>query len=146
MKNKLQPLVSLIEKLLPNVQKPSRYIDHEWNAVKKQYSDQMLRVCLCFPDLYEVGSSNLGISILYQTINQRPDAVAERCFTPADDMDALMREQSIPLFSLESHTPLSSFDVVGFTLQYELCATNILSMLHSAVFLFMPTSGSKHSR
>jgi radical SAM family uncharacterized protein/radical SAM-linked protein len=119
-----------IEKLLPLVQRPSRYIDHEWNAHPPKKAEMTL--CLCFPDLYEVGASNLGLEILYHTVNRRTDAVAERSFAPADDMEQIMRKEKIPLFSLESRTPLNAFDLVGFSLQYELCATNVLNMLDLA--------------
>lgn len=116
-----------IDHILPLVQRPARYIGHEWNASPAKADGVSL--CLCFPDLYEVGASNLGLEILYHLINSRDDARAERAYMPANDMAAALKKEDLPLFSLESRAPLSSFDVVGFTLQYELCATNILEML-----------------
>jgi radical SAM family uncharacterized protein/radical SAM-linked protein len=127
MKNKTD-----IERLLPLVQRPTRYIDHEWNAVRKERKAGDAALCLCFPDLYEVGASNLGLEILYHLVNGREDAVAERCFAPAADMEEQLKKEKVPLCSLESFTPLKSFDIVGFSLQYELCSTNILNMLHLA--------------
>lgn len=121
-----------IEKILPLVQRPTRYIDHEWNACRKERKASDVALCLCFPDLYEVGASNLGLEILYHLVNDRSDAVAERCFSPAPDLEEKLRKERLPLMSLESAAPLREFHVVGITLQYELCATNILNMLHLA--------------
>ncbi|OGS19219.1 MAG: hypothetical protein A2219_08100, partial [Elusimicrobia bacterium RIFOXYA2_FULL_50_26] len=120
-----------IENILPLVQRPGRYIDGEWNAVKKDLAGGV-SLCLCFPDLYEIGASNLGLEILYHIVNARADAVAERCYTPAQDMENELRASGLPLFSLETNRPLNSFDIVGFTLQYELCATNVINMLDMA--------------
>lgn len=119
-----------LEQLLPLVQRPTRYIDHEWNSCPPQKKEVAL--CLCFPDIYEVGASNLGIEILYHIVNRTDFAHAERCFCPAADMEDKLRTNNLPLFSLESHTPLAAFDIVGFSLAYELCATNILHMLDLA--------------
>ncbi len=116
------------EEFLPLVQRPSRYMDHEFNAVPAK-PDAAVKVALCFPDMYEIGASNLGLEILYHTVNRVPDFSAERCYCPAADLEALMRARGIPLHSLESSTPLKQFDIVGFTLQFELCATNIVNML-----------------
>jgi radical SAM family uncharacterized protein/radical SAM-linked protein len=121
-----------IEKILPHVQRPTRYIDHEWNACRKERKDTDVALCFCFPDLYEVGASNLGLEILYHLVNERADAVAERCFAPAADLEAQLKDRNLPLSALESGRPLKDFDCIGFTLQYELCATNILNMLHLA--------------
>ena len=121
-----------IENLLPLVQKPVRYINHEWNSNKKEPKENDVSVCLCFPDLYEVGASNLGLEILYHTINATEQSFAERGYLPAEDMEALMRARGIPLFSLESQRPLKDFDIVGISLQYELCATNVLNFLDLA--------------
>lgn len=114
------------------VNRPGRYINSEWNSVHKIRSQGMTSLCLCFPDLYEVGASNLGIEILYHIVNARKDAVAERCYCPDLDMENILRSDNIPLFSLESNTSLKTFDIVGFSLQYELSFTNVLNMLDMA--------------
>ncbi|MBD3272047.1 MAG: TIGR03960 family B12-binding radical SAM protein [Elusimicrobia bacterium] len=119
-----------LESLLPLVSRPSRYINHEWNAVHK--SSVKRSVCLCFPDIYELGISNEGLEILYHIINNDPLWRAERCYLPDYDMQEQLKTHEIPLSSLESSQPLSSFDVVGITLQYELCYTNILALLDCA--------------
>lgn len=118
-----------IENILPLVQKPARYTGGELNSVVKDKQKIDLRFAFCFPDTYEIGMSHLGIKILYSLINSRENYWCERVFAPADDMEKLMRERSIPLFGLESRDKLSDFDVIGFTLQYELSYTNILNML-----------------
>ena len=120
----------MYNKILPFVTRPSRYINSEWNSIHKSRSD--IKICFCFPDMYEVAMSNLGIEILYHTVNSRDDAVAERCYCPATDMEQLLRKEKIPLLSLESKTPLKDFDIVGFSLQHELCYTNVLTMLDLA--------------
>lgn len=118
-----------IQLLLPRVQKPARYLGNEWNSIKKDHRAAAVRMALLFPDLYEVGMSNLGLKILYEVINRRPDALLERAFAPAADMEALMRSENVPLFSLESKKALAEFDLIGFSLQYELSYTNVLNML-----------------
>lgn len=120
-----------IEEILPLVQRPGRYINHELHSCHEVKRDAV-SVCLCFPDLYEVGISNLGLEILYHLVNERADARAERCYSPAADMEKILREKSAPLFSLETLTPLKAFDIVGITLQFELCATNVVNMLDLA--------------
>ncbi len=120
---------SAYDNLLDRVQKPARYLGEEINAVYKPLNDIKLHLALAFPDLYEVGMSHLGLKILYALVNELPGMYAERVFAPARDMEALLREEKLPLFSLESRTPLGDFDLVGFTIQYELCYTAILSML-----------------
>ena len=120
----------MINKILPFVNKPVRYINSEWNSIHKTNAD--IKFCLCFPDLYELAASNLGIEILYHIINNRNDCLAERCYCPDTDMQKLMVKENIPLFSLESQTPLKEFDIIGFSLQYELCYTNVLTMLELA--------------
>ncbi len=117
------------DKILRKVQKPSRYTGGEWGSVRKNPSDVELRFAFCFPDTYEVGMSHLGMKILYHLMNEREDTYCERVFAPLSDFEQLMREEDIPLFSLETKTPLFEFDIVGFTLQYELSYTNILNML-----------------
>jgi len=121
---------SKLNSLLPSVLRPARYINNEWNSVHKfNISSATVKTCFCFPDLYEIGASNLGIEILYNIVNGMDMAVAERCYCPDIDLEQVLRRENIPLFSLESQTPLSEFHIAGFTLQYELCATNVLTML-----------------
>jgi radical SAM family uncharacterized protein/radical SAM-linked protein len=115
--------------LIDYVQRPSQYLGNEINAVVKDWSSVSLRVVLAFPDLYEVGMCHEGLSILYRLLNQHPRILAERVFAPALDLEAMLRERRIPLSSLESNTPLNKFDVVGFSLQYELGYTNVINML-----------------
>ncbi|HSW35363.1 MAG TPA: TIGR03960 family B12-binding radical SAM protein [Candidatus Limnocylindrales bacterium] len=121
-----------LKQLLLQVQKPARYLGNEWNAIVKDHAEVAVRMVLAFPDLYEVGMSNQGLKILYASVNQRPRMLLERVFAPAVDMEALMREHDVPLFSLESQKPVADFDVVGFSLQYELSYTNVLNMLELA--------------
>lgn len=121
-----------IESVLPLVQKPARYTGGELNSVVKDKSKIDLRFAFCFPDTYEIGMSHLGIKILYSLINSRDNYWCERVFAPDTDMEKIMRERDIPLYGLESRDALTDFDVVGFTLQYELCYTNILNMLNLA--------------
>ncbi len=121
-----------LERLLDTVLKPARYTGGEMNAVCKPFSDADITFAFCFPDSYEVGMSHLGIKILYDIINRRPWALCERVFMPWPDMADGMRRENLPLFSIESRTPLRQFDIVGFTLQYEMCYTNILEMLDLA--------------
>jgi len=117
---------------LPLVRRPARYIGGEVNQVKKDLSRCDLTFALCFPDVYEVGMSNLGIAILYHILNQLDRVAAERVFAPWTDAEQILREQRIPLFSLESRASLRSFDVIGFSLTNELCYTNVLNMLDLA--------------
>jgi radical SAM family uncharacterized protein len=117
------------ERILPQVTNPAQYVGGEWNSVVKKRDDVAVRVCLAFPDTYAIGMSHLGMQILYGAINLRPDAAAERVFTPWTDMEARLRQAGLPLVSLESFTPLSEFDIIGFSLQYEMSYTNILTML-----------------
>lgn len=119
----------LPEDLLLQVQKPTRYIGHEINLVRKNPADVEARMVLAFPDVYEVGMSHLGLKVLYSIVNARPDLAAERTFAPWPDMEELLRREGKPLTSLETGTPLARFDIVGFSLQYELCATTVLQML-----------------
>ena len=104
--------------------KPSRYIGNEINIIRKEAN---IKTALCFPDTYEIGMSHLGLKILYSIINNIPDASAERVYAPWVDMEKYLREHNLPLTSLECERPLNNFDIVGFTLQYELSFTNILS-------------------
>ncbi|HHU75308.1 MAG TPA: B12-binding domain-containing radical SAM protein, partial [Firmicutes bacterium] len=115
--------------LLDKVQKPARYLGGEINAVYKPPDGLELRLALAFPDLYEVGMSHLGLKILYGLVNNMPGMSAERVFAPGRDMEELLQGEKLPLFSLEGKTPLCDFDLVGFTIQYELSYTAILNML-----------------
>ena len=117
------------EKLLLKVQKPGRYIGGEYNSVQKELREDMLHFAFAFPDIYEVGMSHVGLKILYHLLNEQENIWCERVFAPWVDADAVMKQEQIPLFSLESYTPVKAFDVVGFTLQYEMCYTNVLNML-----------------
>lgn len=119
--------------LLAQVQKPARYIGNEWNSIAKDQDLVEVTVALAFPDLYELGMSHLGTQILYHEINKRPDAAAERVFAPWIDMEALLRAEGLPLLSLETWKAVRGFDLVGFTLQYELSYSNILNMLDLAL-------------
>jgi len=118
-----------LQRLLSQVSKPTRYIGNEYNSITKDLNDIKVHIALAFPDVYEVGMSHLGIKILYHLLNEYADIYAERVYAPWVDFEALMRREGLPLFSLESKTPLSQFDFVGFTLQYELSYTNIINML-----------------
>ncbi len=121
-----------IEKILPLVQKPARYSGGELGSVMKNKEDAFIRFAFCFPDLYEVGMSHLGMKILYGLYNTQPDTWCERVFAPDLDMEREMKANDIPLFALESRDPIKEFDFVGFTLQYEMCFTTTLHMLELA--------------
>ncbi|MBE6720578.1 MAG: TIGR03960 family B12-binding radical SAM protein [Ruminococcaceae bacterium] len=121
-----------VEKLLQFVQKPARYTGGELNSVVKDADKVDLRYAFCFPDTYEIGMSHLGMKILYGVVNEREDAWCERVFAPDTDMEELMRKNNVPLFALESGDYIRDFDMIGFTLQYELCYTNVLNMLDLA--------------
>lgn len=122
------------EGCLKRVQKPARYIGNEFNSVHKDWAadDNMMSFAFCFPDVYEVGMSHLGMKILYHMLNERPDTACERVFAPWDDMEKEMRSAGIPLLSMESYIPIRDFDIVGFTLQYEMSYSNIVNMLDLA--------------
>ena len=121
--------LALPEEILMKVEKPARYIGHEVNAVYKNPDEVEVRFAFCFPDVYEIGMSHLGIQILYDMLNKFPDTWCERVYSPWTDLDAIMREENIPLFALESQDPVKDFDFLGITLQYEMCYTNILQVL-----------------
>ncbi len=121
--------MDILDQILPLVQKPARYAGGEWNAARKEWSDVDLKVAFAFPDVYEVGMSHLGLQILYGIVNSRPDALMERVFAPWPDMEEKMREHGLPLFTLESRRAVRDFDIVAFTLQYEMSFSNILNML-----------------
>ena len=127
----MQPEINqeAIARMLDQVQKPTRYTGGEMNTQLKAWDSAKLHFAFCFPDTYEVGMSHLGMKILYAAMNQQPDMLCERAFMPWVDMMDLMKQEKVPLFTLESRSPLSAFDVVGFTLQYEMSYSNILAML-----------------
>src|SRR5512147_2058112 len=116
-------------KFLDKVEKPSRYTGAEHGSRKKAWDSVVARVCLAFPDVYDIGMSHLGFKILYKILNDDPRTLAERCFAPWVDMERELRKRSLPLVSLENARPLRELDVVGFSLQFELTFTNILTML-----------------
>ncbi len=118
-----------IKSLLLQVQKPARYRGNEWNAWHKDHAAAEVKMVLAFPDLYEVGMSNHGLKILYESVNSRPNLLMERVFAPGTDMEALLRAHGLPLFALESGKPLNEFDLLGFSLQYELSFSNVINML-----------------
>jgi radical SAM family uncharacterized protein len=118
-----------LDRILLKVQKPGRYVGGELNSVVKDWDRVQTKVAFVFPDIYDIGVSNVGLKILYDQVNQREDALAERAYAPWLDMEALMREHGIPLYSLESKRPLADFDLIGFSLPYETLYTNALNVL-----------------
>ena len=126
------PLADRIEALLPLVEKPARYMGGEINVIRREWSPERVRWLLILPDVYEIGMSHQGLRILYDQLNQRDDALAERAFAPWVDMEALLRREGLPLFSLESRREAREFDVIGFSLQYELLATNLVNLIDLA--------------
>jgi radical SAM family uncharacterized protein len=122
----------LDNEILRKVNRPARYTGGEWNSIIKEWEKIPVKIALAYPDTYEIGMSNLAIPILYEIINRQPDALAERAYAPWVDMEAVMREGNIRLSSLESHRPLGEFDIIGFSLGYELTYTNVLNMLDLA--------------
>ncbi|MFQ7312553.1 TIGR03960 family B12-binding radical SAM protein [Sellimonas sp.] len=121
--------LALSDEILLKVEKPARYIGNEVNSVMKDKNQVDIRFAMCFPDVYEIGMSHLGIQILYDMFNRREDVWCERVYSPWTDLDKIMREEKIPLFALESQDPIKEFDFLGITLQYEMCYTNILQIL-----------------
>jgi len=121
--------LALSDDILMKIEKPARYIGNEVNSVMKDKNDISIRFAMCFPDVYEIGMSHLGIQILYDMFNRREDTWCERVYAPWTDLDKIMRRDNIPLFALESQEPLKDFDFLGITIQYEMCYTNILQIL-----------------
>lgn len=121
--------LALSDEILLSIQQPARYIGGEVNMVVKDPSQVDIRFAFAFPDVYEIGMSHLGMQILYSMFNEREDVYCERVFSPWTDLDKVMREKNIPLFALESQDPVKNFDFLGFTIQYEMCYTNILQVL-----------------
>ena len=128
-KNNFMRKLALPEEVLLQIEQPARYIGGEVNMVKKDPSKVAVRFAMCFPDVYEIGMSHLGIQILYDMFNRRDDVYCERVYSPWMDLDPIMREQKIPLFAVESQDPIKNFDFLGITIQYEMCYTNILQVL-----------------
>src|SRR4030081_967746 len=118
-----------LDRLILGAQKPSRYAGGEMNAVHKDLSRAEVKWALAFPDTYEVGMSNVGFRLLYHALNERPEVACERLFMPWTDLEAALRRENKPLFTIESRAPITAFDIVGFTLQFELCYTTVLAML-----------------
>lgn len=125
-------MTSLLERILPTVQKPARYVGGEYNQIVKDRADVRVRVAFCFPDTYEIGMSNVGMRILYGVMNGMPQVWCERVFTPWGDMEEAMKAHGLPLWALESHDPVKDFDLIAFTVGYEMSYTNILHMLKLA--------------
>lgn len=124
--------LALSDDILMQVDKPARYIGNELNMIKKNPNDVAIRFAMCFPDVYEIGMSHLGIQILYEMLNRREDVYCERAYSPWPDLHQIMKEQQIPLFALETQDALKTFDFIGITLQYEMCYTNILQLIDLA--------------
>ena len=121
--------LALSERILMNIEKPARYIGNEVNIVKKDLDKIDIHMAMCFPDVYEIGMSYLGIQILYDMFNRREDTYCERVYSPWPDLDKIMREENIPLFGLETQTPIKDYDWLAITIQYEMCYTNILQVI-----------------
>ncbi len=121
--------LALSDSILLSVEKPARYTGGEINSVMKDKSKVDIRFAMCFPDLYEIGMSHLGIQIIYSMLNEREDIWCERVYSPWKDLHDIMKRENIPLFALESQDPIKDFDFLGITIQYEMCYTNILQIL-----------------
>jgi len=125
-------MTELLQRILPSVQKPARYTGGEFNEIKKDPADVRVRVAFCFPDTYEIGMSNVGMRILYGVMNEMDGVWCERVFAPWGDMEEAMRKHRLPLWALESQDPVKDFDMIAFTIGYEMCYTNIVNMLDLA--------------
>ena len=125
-------MTELLQRILPTVQKPARYTGGEYNEIKKDLADVRVRVAFCFPDTYEIGMSNVGMRILYGVMNEMDGVWCERVFAPWGDMEDAMKANNLPLWALESQDPVKDFDMIAFTIGYEMCYTNILNMLKLA--------------
>ena len=125
-------MTNLLQRILPTVQKPARYTGGEYNEIKKDLADVRVRIAFCFPDTYEIGMSNVGMRILYGVMNEMDGVWCERVFAPWGDMEDAMRANNLPLWALESQDPVKDFDMIAFTIGYEMCYTNILNMLRLA--------------
>lgn len=129
MPKKMMRKLFLSDEILYSVEKPERYVGGEYNSVNKDFDSVPVHVCFCFPDLYEIGMANLGMQIIYEQFNRRPDSLCDRVYSPWFDLDKILWEQKIPLFSVESQRPVRDFDFLLITLQYEMCYTNVLRIL-----------------
>lgn len=137
--------LALSDEILMSIDKPARYIGNEWNMVKKDLSNIDIRFVMCFPDVYEIGMSHLGIQILYDMLNRREDVYCERVYSPWPDLHRILKERQIPLFSLETQQPVITADFLGITLQYEMCYTNILQILDlSGIPFYARDRGAKY--
>ena len=125
-------MTELIQRILPTVQKPARYTGGEFNEIKKDLADVRVRVAFCFPDTYEIGMSNVGMRILYGVMNNMDGVWCERVFAPWGDMEKAMRQHNLPLWALESQSPVKDFDMVAFTIGYEMAYSNVLNMMNLA--------------
>ena len=125
-------MTDLLQRILPTVQKPARYTGGEFNEIQKDLEEVRVRVAFCFPDTYEIGMSNVGMRILYGVMNQMDGVWCERVFAPWGDMDEAMRANNLPLWALESHSPVKDFDMVAFTIGYEMAYSNVLNMMNLA--------------
>lgn len=130
MKNRNSLLIEQLNEILPLVEKPGRYVGGEFNQVVKDWDHIKVKIGLVFPDIYEIGLSNLGLAILYELINDREDALAERFYSPWIDMEKILREKHLPVFSLESQRPMVDFDIIGISIPYESLYTNVLNILN----------------
>lgn len=131
-------------RILSAINRPGRYLGHEFNSIKKNWENAEATIALIFPDLYEIGMSHQGLQILYHLLNKKDEFLAERCYCPDTDVEKLLRDKAAPLTSLESGRPLKDFDVLGFTLPYELCYTNILTVLNLANIPFYSKDRDDH--
>ena len=123
--------LALSDEILMKIDKPARYIGNELNSIKKDKEKIAIRFAMCFPDVYEIGMSHLGVQILYDMFNKMEDVWCERVYSPWPDLHKIMKEKHIPLFGLESQEPIKNLDFIGFTLNYEMCYTNVLQILDS---------------
>lgn len=128
----MRNFIEKIEDILPFVMKPGRYFGGEWGSVRKDPASVKARICLIFPDVYEIGMSHTGHQVIYNAVNSRDEFAAERCYSPWMDMEKTLRENDLPLYSLETFTPLAEFDALGFTLAHEMCFTNVLQVIDLA--------------
>ena len=135
--------LALTDEILMSIDKPARYIGQEVNMVKKDLNDVDVRFAMCFPDVYEIAMSHLGIQILYDMFNNMDGVYCERVYSPWTDLDKIMREQNIPLFTLETQSPVKEMDFLGITIQYEMCYTNILQILDLSKIPFMAIERSE---
>ena len=120
--------LALSDEILMKIDKPARYIGNELNSIKKDKEKVAIRFAMCFPDVYEIGMSHLGVQILYDMFNKMEDVWCERVYSPWPDLHKIMKEEHIPLFGLESQEPIKNLDFIGFTLNYEMCYTNVLQI------------------